>query len=90
MKNLIAMRAEIDKVDEHLVALLAQRFQLTERVGLYKAEKALQAKDLVREANQFKRYASLAKQHDLSEAMVNRVFETIIQEVILRHNHLIN
>jgi chorismate mutase len=90
MKSLQLMRTEIDVVDKQIIALLGQRFELTERVGLYKAENALPAADLERESRQFQNYKYLATEYDISEKLVQSIFEQIIQEVITRHKKMIN
>ncbi len=48
--ELAALRIEIDKIDAHIVELLAQRFDITNQVGVLKAQKKLSAIDPEREA----------------------------------------
>ncbi|NQZ33784.1 MAG: chorismate mutase [Oceanospirillaceae bacterium] len=90
MKNLTAMRDEIDVIDAQLIALLGQRFELTERVGLYKAEHALPAADQEREQSQYHNFEMLAQQQGISKGLVTGIFKSIIDEVVTRHKRLIN
>lgn len=90
MEKLLVMRSEIDVIDKQLISLLGQRFQITERIGLYKADNALPASDVNRELDQFSQYRKLALQHDISEELVADIFKGVIEEVVLRHKQLIN
>ena len=90
MKNLTAMRIEIDEIDHQIIELLGQRFELTERVGIYKAEHALPAADSEREQKQYLNYRQLAELQGISGELVTTIFKGIIDEVILRHKRLIN
>lgn len=90
MKNLHAIRTEIDAVDKQIIALLGQRFELTQRVGLYKAENAMPAADPQRESRQFQNYRNLAAEYDVSETLIQSIFEQVIEEVIARHKKMIN
>jgi chorismate mutase len=90
MKNLAIMREEIDSLDRQLIALLGKRFQLTEQVGMYKAECALSATDLEREKSQYAAFKELAIHHGVSEGLVEGIYKSIIKEVVHRHKKLIN
>lgn len=90
MKNLTAMRAEIDAIDNQIIDLLGQRFELTEKVGVYKADHALPAADSDREQTQYLNYRQLAEKHGISATLVTNIFKSIIAEVISRHKRLIN
>lgn len=90
MDKLQLMRDEIDAIDERIIALLASRFQVTEKVGFYKAENALAATDLNREEAQFAKFRQLALQHDLDEKLVENLYKQIIETVVSRHKRMIN
>ena len=53
--NLEELRASIDRIDNALCALLAERFAVTYKVGLYKAQTGAPAIDVEREERQFKK-----------------------------------
>jgi chorismate mutase len=90
MKNLTAMRADIDVIDSQIIDLLGQRFELTKKVGVYKADHALPAGDVQREQDQFSNYKKLAELQGVSEVLVSDIFKSIIEEVKIRHKRLIN
>jgi len=90
MKSLTVMRADIDVIDSQIIDLLGQRFELTEKVGVYKADHALPAGDVQREQDQFSNYKKLAELQGVSEVLVSGIFKSIIEEVKIRHKRLIN
>ncbi len=69
------VRDRIDQLDQQIIALLAERFQLTESVGHYKAQHKLEAQDIARETLQFKKIIQLSEQ-----AVKSGVFGAGIQE----------
>jgi monofunctional chorismate mutase len=83
--ELQSLRTEIDEIDEKLVDLLASRFRLTSQVGRLKALHGLEAVDPEREAAQAKRFRELAQRRDLNPDLVNRVFRSVIDEVVKNH-----
>lgn len=83
--ELAALRVEIDKIDAHIVELLAQRFDITNQVGVLKAQKKLSAIDPEREARQAQRYTELANEFGVKPAVVQNLFRGIIDEVVINH-----
>lgn len=83
--ELAALRIDIDKIDAHIVELLAQRFDITNRVGVLKAKKNLSAVDPEREARQAQRYTELAKEFGVKPSVVQNLFRGIIDEVVFNH-----
>lgn len=83
--DLISHRAEIDQIDEQIVALLSQRFSVTKQVGLFKAQQQLTAVDTLREAQQAKRYDALASLYGLNPVLIQCVFRCIIDQVVSDH-----
>ena len=79
------LRERIDHVDASLIELLAERFSLTEKVGLIKAEGGLSAEDAERERWQQARYAALATANHLSVDVALQVMGTIVDLVKNRH-----
>jgi chorismate mutase len=88
MDTLAKLRTGIDAIDAQLVALLAQRFALTDEVGLYKKQHQLPATDAAREAAQMARIAELAQQHGLDTALAQKFLRVVIDEVVSRHKQL--
>jgi monofunctional chorismate mutase len=83
--DLSALRTRIDTLDADIIALLGKRFEATHKVGLMKAKFDLAAVDPERETEQRLRYTNLARQHGLSEALVQTIFKTVIAEVVANH-----
>jgi len=80
MTELDALRAEIDAVDEALVGVLAQRFEIVTRVAEYKARTGTPMMQTGRVREVAERSATLARGHGLDPAIVRRLFELLIEE----------
>lgn len=85
MDTLEDMRKSIDNIDNAIVAMFAERFKVTDRVGLYKAENQLPAKDETREAVQHDRIAELALQYGLEAEFAHSYLNSVIDRVVERH-----
>jgi chorismate mutase len=82
------MRKSIDNIDNAIVAMLAERFKVTDRVGQYKARNNLPAKDEQREAVQFKRIAELAQHYGLDAGFAQAILATVIAQVVANHEQI--
>jgi chorismate mutase-like protein len=80
MTELDALRAEIDAVDEALVGMLAQRFEIVTRVAEYKARTGTPMMQTGRVREVAERSATLARGHGLDPVIVRRLFELLIEE----------
>ncbi len=78
-------RVRIDELDEQLIRLLAERFEITKSVGAYKAEAGLPPADPEREAQQVSRLRALAEEVGMDPAFSEQVFRLIVDEVIRHH-----
>lgn len=83
--ELADMRRSIDNLDAALVHLIAERFRLTKRVGLYKAAHSLPPADPGREKVQVERLRRLATESDLDPDFAEKLFNFIVKEVIRHH-----
>lgn len=88
MESLENMRKSIDNIDNAIVAMLAERFKVTDRVGYYKAEHGLPAKDPSRESIQYKRVAELAEQYGLDPDFAKIYLSAVIEQVIKNHEEI--
>jgi chorismate mutase len=88
MTALDELRSAIDKTDQQIVALLAQRFIYTEAVGEYKAEHQLTAQDPNRETLQFRKIAEMSEQYGLKPEYALDIYRKIMDIVISRHQEL--
>ena len=82
------LRASIDNIDAALVAILAERFKITQRVGEYKAAQGLPAADPEREVVQIARLRRLAKEANLDPEFTEKFLQVIITEVIRLHEQI--
>lgn len=78
-------RESIDNIDAALVFMLAERFKITQAVGLYKAIAGLPPADPGREAAQVARLRTLAEAARLDPEFSEKFLRFIIEEVIRHH-----
>lgn len=86
--ELETLRREIDAADQRFVALLAERFRITRRVGRIKADRGLPPQDAIREAEIDAKIRRLAKEHELDEDLVSDVLRAVIDRVVAEHREL--
>ncbi len=86
--ELAEARASIDNLDAALIHLLAERFKITQRVGLLKARLALPSSDLDREAEQVRRLRQLAEESQLDPEFAQKVVGFIMEEVVRHHDEI--
>lgn len=89
METLEEMRKSIDNIDNAIVAMFAERFKVTNRVGYYKAEHQLPSKDSTREAVQYDRIAELAQQYGLDPEFAKSYLATVIERVVQNHGKIL-
>ena len=87
-KQLKEFRDSIDNIDAALVFLLSERFKITHKVGVLKAENTLLPADKSREAQQVSRLRKLSKEADLDPEFTEKMLNFIIAEVISNHENL--
>ena len=87
-KQLKEYRDSIDNIDAALVFLLSERFKITHKVGVLKAENTLLPADKSREAQQVSRLRKLSKEADLDPVFTEKMLNFIIAEVISNHENL--
>ncbi len=88
MESLEEMRLSIDNIDNAIVAMFAERFKITNRVGCYKVAHQLPLKDPDREAQQYKRIAVLAEQYGLDPEFAKSYLKTVIELVVQNHRNM--
>lgn len=81
-------RKSIDNIDAALIYLLAERFKITQKVGIHKKTHALPPADPEREAEQIARLRSLAQQANLEPEFAEKFLNFIVQEVIRNHEKI--
>ena len=87
-KTLSRFRDSIDNIDAALVFMLAERFKITQAVGVYKATTNLPPADAGREDAQIERLRQLAKDAKLDPDFTEKFLRFIIDEVIRHHEKI--
>jgi chorismate mutase len=85
MAELLRLRNSIDNMDAALVHLLAERFKITQQVGVLKAEHGLPAADPNREADQIARLRRLAAEAKLDPEFAEKFLNFVVAEVVRHH-----
>ena len=88
VRQLIAYRDSIDNLDAALVVLLAERFKVTQRVGMFKRDNGLPPADKSREKLQIDRLRALARSAQLDPDFTEKLLAFITREVIHHHERL--
>lgn len=83
--QLDVLRRQLDDLDGQLISLLAERFKITDLVGIYKSQHNLDPIDSIRERSQQERIRSLAHEYSVDVALANRIMRLVINEVVKRH-----
>lgn len=86
--ELARLRDSIDNMDAALIHLLAERFKITQQVGVLKAREGLPPADPDREARQIARLRALAEEAHLDPEFAEKFLNFIVSEVV-RHHELI-
>jgi chorismate mutase len=76
---LLALRREIDEIDDHILALLAERVRKVLAVGDLKRQRGIPVYDPERERSLLDRLSAAAPS-PLEPATVRRVFERLVDE----------
>lgn len=84
-RELLNLRKKIDGLDRRLVKVLAERFLLTEKVGVYKKKNKLKPYDKKRETEMMKIREVWAKKYRLDPAAVKKIFQFITHLVREKH-----
>ncbi|AXE38203.1 T-protein [Acidipropionibacterium virtanenii] len=83
--ELAELRNSIDNMDAALIHLLAERFKITQRVGVLKATQGLPPADPEREKEQVARLRRLAEASHLDPEFAEKFISFIVAEVVRHH-----
>lgn len=86
--RLTKYRRLIDEIDESLVRLLAQRFEVTGKIGRLKTETGLGAVDEQREVEHLAQMGAVAAEAGLDPEFAQVLLRRIFTEVVRRHNEI--
>ena len=87
-KKLLDARKMIDEIDSRLIDGLNERFSLTHKVGLLKAEYKLDPIDETREAEKLAALRGLCEGKNLNPDFVEELFGRIMEEVVKNHRNV--
>lgn len=88
--EILALRQSIDNIDNAVIALLAERFKCTEKVGVIKSRNHISPEDKVREKSQIIRLKEVAKNAGLSEDIALQYHNFVVTEAKRRHKEIAN
>ncbi|MCW2812037.1 MAG: Chorismate mutase [Friedmanniella sp.] len=88
--ELARLRNSIDNMDAALVHLLAERFKITQQVGVLKADHGLPPADPAREAQQIARLRSLAEEARLDPEFAEKFLNFVVAEVVRHHQAVLS
>lgn len=86
--QLDAYRRSIDDVDAALVRLLAERFRITQEIGVYKVANGMPPVDLVRQHQQIDGLRELAASEGLDPEFCEKFVRFVMDEVIRNHRRI--
>ncbi len=73
------IRTQIDEIDETILALLVDRFNLVSQVGKAKKDAGLPVVDVDREDELMNKLSDLAEEKGLSSDLVRKIYSLVIQ-----------
>lgn len=79
------LRKELDLLDETIVVNLAERFRITDEVGLVKKQYGLPAVDKAREKEMMERLRRSSVKHDVDPEAIVSIYRCLIEQVVKRH-----
>lgn len=84
-RELLNLRKKIDSLDHRLVKILAERFMMTEKVGVYKKKNNLKPYDKKRETEMIEARIVWAEKYKLDPVITKKVFLFITRLVREKH-----
>jgi len=81
-------RRQIDQLDDQIITLIAKRFRVTQKVGLYKAKNNLPSTDIEREHDQYERINKVALACRLEPYIAHAVLTLLISLATKNHKRL--
>ena len=82
------LRIEVDNANKEIIKAISKRFLATREIGKLKAKENLSSVDRNRENIVIKNVRLSAKQNNLNEDMIEKIFRIIMIEVVKEHNKL--
>lgn len=73
-------RKKIDEIDQKIITLLGERMDLAKKIGKFKKEAGMPVEDVNRENKLKDELKKLAKQNNLSDKFVDRLYDVVLDE----------
>lgn len=78
--NLDQLRAQIEQIDAKIIRCLAERQEISQKIGELKAQTGMSIVDKKREVALLQYYEELCRKYQLSFPFVKQLFEVILLE----------
>lgn len=85
-----AFRAEIDQIDEELLALLKRRFDICRKVALYKRDAVIPMMQAGRVQQVKEKARRMAAAHGIDEDFISAIYDLIIAEACRLEDRIID
>ncbi len=90
-QRLKALHNDIDDIDKKIFELIAQRNQVSERIGLYKQDNGLPQRDYAYEKHVIDHAQSVATQHNLPHSLYHAIAISLVRSAIsIEEKHAIS
>lgn len=80
MKEILAVRKKIDEIDTVIFRLLKKRYDLINKITLFKQKNSLEVVQKKRETNQFKNLNKLFGKDKKAFGYIKKIFRNILKE----------
>lgn len=87
MDNIKLNREKINEIDEGIVNLLADRFNIVVKIGRYKKSKSLPITDKKREREIIKDLSEKAKILNISSVCIKNIWTAIFKEAYIKEKY---
>ncbi len=79
-KNIIELRAAIDRLDASIIRSVALRMAVSRKIGTIKKRENIKIKDPKREKELKKFHQALAKKHGITYKTLRKIFDLVMEE----------
>lgn len=79
------LRHQIDEVDDRILDVLVERFEITRQVGIVKRDAGFGPVDRTREQEMYERIRSKASERGIDPDVVESLYRTLIGHVVVEH-----
>ena len=87
-EQLLSLRAQINQLDQQLVEVLGERFEISRLIGEFKRKNGLPALDPGREAAIVENWVEMAQDNDIDPEFTQRFIQMILDQVVAEHEEI--